>query len=961
MKRILWFILCLSTALFNVRAQNHRKCVDYDFSPLSFSMVAKHSIQPDLNTGTLGVTIPVYTWEDQDFCIPIYLHYSTNGFKPAQQTGVTGLGWNLPIGGVINRQIVGIDDLLNCGYYHRPYKRYSDEEMYDLECDFYYSADKRTIMVYNNETNSDIYHFNFLNHCGSFVIDDNKNFVVFDSNGEGGCYEISLTNTASGYGFMIKHTDGYQYYFGSDNKSREKLYSVNSVYYTAVTQSNDILGQNDLNTISWYLDKIVAPNGRELVFNYSSHTLFQAIPHESDDVCTTFCQGNFELYDNSTMSEINNTVTVYKHPSITTVSYLDSIQLHIPASAALQTIVTLNYSDKAYIEVDDGDNAIYTSLVNRQKKLDKVTYYNHTGEYIGDLSLSYTYNDTRMLLNQFKISSTGTYSLSYNIDSGMPGILTNALDFWGFYNGRITNKDNQYAPTEADNIYNEYVNKDYKNPDSRFSIIGTLKSIRYPTGGHTEFEYETNTASKILLRRYLSSYTEDGNVVSEGMDTSAIMPPIIHQDPFLPSLYDYYSEFGFHEAGGVRIKCISDYNDTVCVYKRTYSYEIPGTDKSSGIVLKFNRYFSTIIGDLKLYDPFIKFADNSLDKLHLAYSYVTEHLPDSSYTIYRFTDYNTHRDEFSPNKTSIGTDLGYPLSYNIFTSNISREPDSRHYQRGLVKSIEKYNKNGELTSRKEYNYKDSDSSYVSYVTISGQYYWSARHFTCDYIVNSIVETKYKDGCISTSQTYEYNSLGQMRHEYILDHERKNGNGKFYRYCYETDSANDWERQKKIPSDIIHTSIRDGVEYVVGNILLIYDPNTPNLNPVQVREYCMTEPIAIETGQGINAIVNIGRNMPSIITYYTYNDQNRLIRADFPGNSYTLLSWDAGMNQVLRQENNDPQQYSVYSWKDMIGLSEKVTPSGHMETYHYDSANRLKSVRDSDGALVRQYYYRYKHK
>ena len=47
----------------------------------------------DLYTGTVGVSIPIYTYNDRDFKVPITLSYSSNGFKPNKQSDIVGYDW----------------------------------------------------------------------------------------------------------------------------------------------------------------------------------------------------------------------------------------------------------------------------------------------------------------------------------------------------------------------------------------------------------------------------------------------------------------------------------------------------------------------------------------------------------------------------------------------------------------------------------------------------------------------------------------------------------------------------------------------------------------------------------------------------------------------------------------------------------------------------------------------------
>lgn len=960
MKRIILIYVSTLLSVIWSGAQETRMCSDYDFSPQAFSMLTNNNVHPDLNTGTLNVSIPIYEWTDQDFKIPVNLIYSTNGFKPARQTGIVGLDWSLQIGGVISRQIVGIDDLRNNGYYYKSAHIYSDEDMYRLEQDMNYSAYHKTTMVGDHETNPDIFHFNFMNHNGSFVIDHEGNFAVYDSNGERGCYEISYNDSTSAMDFRIRTSDGYEYYFGSDEKSKEKLYAVNSVYYTAVSKDNRHLTYDNLNTISWHLSKIVAPNGCEMIFNYSSYSSYQAIPSSTlDDVSTTFGQGFFSLESPADITGGSNTISTYKHPSITTVSYLQNVQFRRPDSSSRQTVLSFEYSNKAYIETDNTDNYIYSILVTRQKKLDNIKYYNHSGDSIGETGLYYIYKDSRLLLDYLEISNVGTYSFSYNTtpNVAMPGILTNALDFWGFYNGRVDNQDNLISPTQVNNNYDEVVVHGYKNPDSEYSIIGTLKSITYPTGGRSEFEYEANTADRILLRTKVSSYVEQEIAPVVERDTSSIIGPVIVQDPYLPSLKHFNETFNFQECGGVRIKSISDYTDSTCVYKRIYSYNIPGTGKSSGIVHQFNRYYERCINGVNVYNPHIKFPDGSLDKLHMSYSYVTEHLPDSSYTIYRFTDYHIFPDEYSPHNISNGEPIPDALDYVTYINNISREPDSRHYRRGLIRGVENYNSNDELVFKREYNYEDSDQSYVAYIVGSGEKWWSARRFTCDFLLKDICETRYQGGMISTVRHFAYNDSGQKTYESITDGDGMNGQAHYYRYCYENNSLTGENLQKKVPSDIVQTRICNGDESVIRNLELSYDSNTSNANPVQVKEYYFATPVAVPSGtNSINNIVDIGRTHTNAVTTYEYDDLYRLVKVVRPGNDYISYSWDEDKYYIIGKEVNDPSNRYEYTWKDMVGLSGQVSPTGISNTFEYDSKNRLEQIKDSEGSVIRKYMY-----
>jgi hypothetical protein len=53
------------------------------------------------------------------------------------------------------------------------------------------------------------------------------------------------------------------------------------------------------------------------------------------------------------------------------------------------------------------------------------------------------------------------------------------------------------------------------------------------------------------------------------------------------------------------------------------------------------------------------------------------------------------------------------------------------------------------------------------------------------------------------------------------------------------------------------------------------------------------------------------------------------------------------------------QITTYTYKPLIGVSSITPPSGVREVYTYDTANRLQSVVDVDGKILKEYSYKYK--
>ena len=947
-------LIVLMTIHLGLTAQNtvERNCFDYDFSPDSKAMLKVGSPQPNLNTGTLNLNIPIYTWQDPDFQIPFTLSYSTNGFKPANQTGIVGLDWTLVVGGRITRQMNGLDDLKSHGRYFYG-GSFPNSSVYNMSSSVFFDANANTEMIqYGSsyyETDPDLFRFQFLGYTGSFILNSNGEFIVFDSNGNRGTFSISYNNSSGS--FMITTGNGFEYHFGSSVKNRETLYNTNSIHATYANSQRTALNDNNNIVIAWCLDKIVAPNGRELHFAYSAYngTRYN-IPQEFEFACTTFSQGLNRL-----IYIVGNDVEAYdasKLSSTVSVAYLDSLYIRDSAVSEINTIARLNYSLKPYKEVDSNDNSIYSQLVQKQKKLDSIQIMTSEGELIGGAEFNYTYRNTRMLLNSARIKNTGLYQMEYNTDGYMPGILTNALDFWGYYNGRTDLLDYNFIPTVLDATFHESINSNIKNPNDYYSILGTLKSITYPTGGKSEFEYEPNTAHRILLRQPTSPDTSSADSLGLG--------PITYLDPFIPTLrlYKYYS--GLDICGGVRIKSITDYNGDKPFYKRTYSYNKNGSNESSGIILNFKKYYAQSMGNVTLLNPFITFTDNTLDKLYMAYSTVTEIHPDGSRYVYQFSDYLDYPDEYSPfKKLETSYTPEYEHYQGLYMNNVMREPNSRHYRRGKIKSIEKYSSNGTLLHKGEYEYADSDSSYVAYLTMSGKYIWSVKRFTCDRFLVKQTETIYDNGQISTVKRYEYNQLGQIRSMSNTDIQEANGKKIYFRYCHENPDYNGEFILKGAISDKIETRLVNNNQYVLASEKHLYDTNTKNINPITIIKYDIDSPILSAADDSINNLCYIGRSCNEYTYTYEYNPKLRIIKETAPGDRFVTYEWDNDNKHIISKTVNSPLQKYEYEWKEMVGPTKIKDPTNLFETYDYDSKGRLQAINDTFGNPIIRYEYNIK--
>lgn len=79
-------------------------------TPDVWNMIKYGDATIDHYSGTLGLSIPVYTYKDANFEIPVSIDYASNGYQPGIDCDVVGQGWYLNVGGAITREVHGIPD-----------------------------------------------------------------------------------------------------------------------------------------------------------------------------------------------------------------------------------------------------------------------------------------------------------------------------------------------------------------------------------------------------------------------------------------------------------------------------------------------------------------------------------------------------------------------------------------------------------------------------------------------------------------------------------------------------------------------------------------------------------------------------------------------------------------------------------------------------------------------------------
>lgn len=819
LKLIPFIAVCIANPVFAQDSgfiQTERDEMGYIPAPQTWAFMRYGNTPVDYCTGTAQVNVPLYEYKDNDFNISVSAGYASNGLVPQRQTGILGLNWFLNCGGAITREIRGLPDDKSVtgleaifGFLVGSQKEYNDDDLLHLRIgglpgDPDYWTD---YVVNGTETESDIFHFNFMGHSGSFHFDGHRNIKVYNTNGNHGTYKIEYRKEPVSAGTEIEEitittADGYKYVFGNDRyvKNEDDRYVERSLVGTLVAPGHYRLSK-DVGSlkyvhqpiVTWLLREIVAPNQRKVVFNYNSKNYYndcEINPNQqrrNPYYTTSFSFGYNKVpdYDGS-----NTSTDHCRRVSVVKTSNLSQIRICNDKNGDSQhdIVIDFYYSEKPYrdatvVSSTDNDHAKSdANIAQYTLKLDALSVTG-SGNNLRTCSFGYRNKDTRLILNSISVSGIGVYKMSYFEQYSFPEISTADIDFWGYYNGKGNKSDNITSTTTiGTNGYDEIIEpgNESHHPDWKYSILGCLKRIEYPTKGYTEFEYEPNRAQYIVRKCSESAHPESIPVYP--VDT-VFLGGNSQSRAYLAKLDTYSSLFGsVDETGGVRVRRIIDYDGSGGYQTREFSYY-------NGIVSYFPRfwtnsvYLNRMTGDGYLYydskhDQYgrlfncinnnVTIRINTFDKSHIGYSSVVERFSDGASVEYRFNDYRSHPDEYNGQcRTSLSFPGSGKLYDTVFLNNITRVPNSRHYQRGKLNRTTYYDKNSrkvkcEYLQYADHNADDSDN-YSALVLLCGETKCSAKIYTGDYRLTEKSVTEYfGTDSITTRTTFEYNDLGQTR-------------------------------------------------------------------------------------------------------------------------------------------------------------------------------------------------------
>lgn len=965
----------------------------------NYELMQYGKIGASMYTGTVNYSIPIYTYKDKDFEIPISIDYATNGFRVNHSSGILGHGWSLYTPGVITRQIRGIPDehyfevlvqgtiystTMYWGFkYLNPGKTYVEDcilgTMDRHNIGKYDTNSLNTFQTQFYETEPDVYTFNFMGFSGKFerrpnniVGDDGQIFEVFDA--EGASRGLKIEVDESGW-IVLTDSKGYKYYFWKNEvqEIKEKPELTSSDYFV----------------VSWILKSISAPNGRSVSFLYDPH-----VNQYSKDYSYQPRIGHYFMYCYPILDITASTNTVidstnHVNARLVAINFDDSVKMEFNYSEGDYELRKNTWNHTARASCDN-KRLESINLLNGDRLLKscKFSYVSSNPEHQGGNGNCVTF------LKNVNISGEGLYQFDYNNENGAyPYLGTTSYDHWGYSNGRGFPLSGYASYISQDANYDETVIGNVKDPSFSCAKMGTLCRITYPSGGFTTLEYEPHTYSKAVVRN------------------SSSMGPYTGVEGFEPELVTMDTVV---QAGGVRIhRIINHLDEDEESDTTTFQYQqVEEPMLSSGILINTPRYgveyyTAQRIKHVKYYNLANFIFD--YDRTHIEYSDVRVAKSGGGSSVYSYSScaqYDNMDIDYSGlgegNSIMIPTfGKTYQDHYAILqcevdwrVTQILTPIPSRQYMRGKLLSEKHYTSGNLLINEISNTYLfpsvSIDTIFYNCGELAKEIYYPRHNIE----LASTTTTEYNNNtAVSKTEQYEYNRIGLPT---VVKTSTSRGDTVVTRNTYVVDTV------ASTPSLNDQTIIDMADKYLLGMLLssethrvngttdrllsaarlTYYRPaqNKPELFCPSTKQEWVSGNNWKTTGQyQFDAMGNLvevvdeasltssylwsygSRHMVSTLQNATKAQTETALASvglhsvDSLARMTYLTSSDFGKVKDLGQQLGSSLQ-SAWRYRPLVGMTESAPPNHAGATYHYDGYGRLTEIRDDMGKVVGQQEY-----
>ena len=513
-------------------------------------------------TGSPDIKIPLFQIDVRGFSLPVQLQYYPKGIRVSEESDWVGLGWDLSFGSIV-QIVNDKDDLdayydeqrfMPYVNYYSPYTVWGpaapdSSNMVidtintafggDKTYSFVTFVDQTNLTSYTGwEPNIDFNNLQLVDFERDLFIANvlgEKLYILVNRQSLNGhstvnvsCkvlnkkgYSVSCFPKGSGYNWKIINPSGITCYYEQTDTCEKAYQTFSGSYDSTFSDNNTIFGSTPnqsitgLNDISksriCQITKIISIYGDTIQFNYtSSHALASYNISQQWKVAQQVTQ-NADA--NGTLGPVTTPPAYMTNETVgTPMDYVNgSLTCYYENRHYLQ-FITYNHNTVSFVTSarTDWNNAL---------KLDSIIVRNSSQQTVKHIAFNYSYFQSSYagrgfnpmsvngktvteLTNRLRLDSIKNqddiYSFSYN-STTLPPKNSYAVDYWGYYNGKINNHSLLPDTRDFDSTYyitnfGSVLAKDsvVKYADPTYCKAGVLETIQYPTGGFTKFRYSLN-------------------------------------------------------------------------------------------------------------------------------------------------------------------------------------------------------------------------------------------------------------------------------------------------------------------------------------------------------------------------------------------------------------------------------------------------------------------------------------
>lgn len=942
------------------------------------------------NHGKLNKNINILDLKNGDLNLKLDVNYSNNCLKLDDWGGAMGLLWSPRFYPIIYREVRGIPD--------------GNSQKIDQLSDWNWADYNTMYDIYESKINHntagkdgelDVFHYNINGSSGKFVV----------YNGQ--VYLLNYTNKVKiefGYNFsyfIITDMFGNRYYYGQND----------NIEYASISQycSPDSSPQPFVKT-TWFINRIENVNNSNYI-NFDYDTYMGEYPEnysESKSIKMSIYSGDQPIGDGSG----------YNLESFMVDGHCVTIKEF--KTKYIKKITANNFSvDFSYINRDDIGGKFYKRIDLRDKNgklINKINFdYSRIGNYlpgIPDIPELGNSTPVRYFLKSIVsgIQQDEVFSFDYYNLSDIPPRFSKGKDILGIYNG----KNNQsLLPKEYIESMLPLLNvglippnllnltsfpSGIRTPQFPQSSYGLLKTIKHPTKGTEQIFYEPNVIKEVNSSAEKNFYGVrpqkieindiNGNVTNKKYSYKLIQIDSLNynlsQTSHVSSFYSENDSFGGYLTDGYLTgywQC--NQGAFGCFYKYRF-YQINSEKRYDVNSFQNNFIAYNTITETTNDKKFITSTYNVVEDMPAMpiFGYSNAYLPSYSnnwfanllgnqysgevvngiYKIRRIHDhFYTFKNEKIFNNFVVHRDY-QPQGWNnstFLSSNLEAYSVSKYllYSRWFNKQSER------ITDILEDNQKLVAETYKEFYDVNN--FNNLRTITTSLPSGEVMKTEFKYAKNqSPSNDYTQRYMIGIPLETINS---KNGiptNKEIFSY------SRDWlghelmlpALKKTVQIPTINSVAENVSEEVIYNQ---YDDKgnliqyTKNGKPVTILYgYNQTLPIAKIEGAYYTGLMNdvgLSTNLTG------YKNLNICIQSDLDVDISSEQNLLYALDVFRRVPNLSNYQITTYTYDPLIGITSITPPSGIREVYIYDTANRLKEIREQNhtGRILKEFKYKYK--